>query len=112
MKPETQKSERDWQFTERSKRIGKGVASVALTGAVALGISNIASAERDAKPVPTQTDIADHGDTLWDMTDDVKNVEDKRDVIDWAENHSPDLADGSLDSGDEVVMPVDAKDIR
>ena len=111
MKRETQKTERTWQLTERAKNIGRGLSGVALTGVVALGVSHAASGERDAPVVPSHTETAQTGDTLWDMAGDVKNVDDRREVVNWSETNSPDLADGSLDVGDEVSLPDDAKDI-
>lgn len=99
--------------TERAKRIGKGLlASAALAGLLTAGLSQTGGAERETRDIPTQTDMAEPGATLWDMTGNVKNVEDRRDVIQWAETNSPDLADGSLDVGDEVITPLDAKDLK
>lgn len=111
MKRETHTTERDWQFTDRAKRIGRGVAGAALTGVVAIGVANITNAERDTKTVPTQTEIAETGDTLWDMADDVKNVEDRREVVRWMKDNNPNLADG-LDAGESVDVPLDAEDIE
>ena len=112
MNRETSNNERNWQFTDRAKKIGRGVTGVVLTGVIAAGIGSMArgaSGEAESQDIPTRTEVAHTGDTLWDMTDDVKNMDDKREVIDWVEDNSPDLADGTLDAGDTVVLPQDAK---
>jgi hypothetical protein len=97
------------------RRIGAGAA---LTATLAVGYSaakasaDFMQSDPDGQNVPTQTETVQPGDTLWNMTDTVKNVSDKREVINWTEEHSPDLADGTVDVADKVVLPVDAKDIE
>lgn len=97
-----------------ARRLGAG-AAVLITAVSGYGTikssMDYMNSDRDSRDIPTQTETVVPGDTLWEMTDEVKNVNDKRPVINWAEKNSPDLEDKSLDVGDEVVLPVDAKDI-
>lgn len=96
------------------RRIGAGAAAlitVASTYGVVKSGADYLHSSSDTQNVPSRTETANPGDTLWDMSDEVKNVDDRRKVIDWMEKSSPDLADGSLDVGDHVTIPLDEKDL-
>ena len=62
------------------------------------------------KEVPTSEVAVVPGDTLWDIADNVDNIDDKREVIDWMQEHNPVLDDG-LHVGEKIKVPVDAEDI-
>lgn len=95
------------------RRLGAGAAAaVTLLSVTGKASMDYLHSEPTHQDIPSRTEIANPGDTLWDISKDVKNVEDRREVTNWMEESSPDLADGSVDVGDEVVVPVDAKDLN
>ncbi len=98
-----------------ARRLGAG-AAVLITAASGYGIikssMDYMNSEETPRDIPTQTETLLPGETVWDKVDEVENVVDKRTVITWAENNSPDLADGVANVGDEVILPVDVEDIE
>ncbi len=116
-------NERTGKLLKRAKDLGKaGLVLVAGTvtavslfggGAEAGNQQPKDTPTHESPQIPTYEVTAIPGDTLWSITSDVKNVKDRRDVIDWVEKSSPDVAnDGSLDVGDVAIVPVNAEDIK
>lgn len=95
----------DWQWTPLARKLGATAAGFALSAGAALGITHAAeSPEMNGNVVK----IAQPGDTLWDMTDEIPGVDagNHREVIHQVEKNSADLDDNSLDVGDKVNLPT------
>lgn len=97
-------------LTERGEKLKKVskiavtyLGGVAMTIAVGAGISEHVSP--DLRVVNTKTEQLGPGETVWDIASKANDGEQIREVVDWIEDHSPDLNDGTH-AGDEIVVPV------
>lgn len=112
-------NERISKLFNRVKTLGRAGLVLAAGSVVAVSIfgGGAEAGSHQPKDAPTERaptydeEMVLPGDTIWDMTSDVENVRDRRDVMDWVEKNSPDLADG-VDVGDIAKIPFDAEDLK
>ena len=98
------------QLTERGEKLKKRtrIAVTYLGGAatvlaISAGIGEHVSP--DLNVVNTKTEQLGPGETVWDIAGKANGGEQTRKVVDWIEDHSPDLDDGAH-AGDTIVVPV------